>query len=240
MQDPHASTGMDTGHVGDTASNSGNMSASGRYADSMEHDRSSLGDKVRGIASQAQEKTGAQVRSSVDAGKTRAASALHGVAQSLLGGAQDQEDGLGGYIRQAGEQVRRAADFLENTDARELTRRTEEYARRQPALFLGGAFALGLIAARFLKSSHRHASTGSSSDVEDMYGRSGGARRARAGRYSSGVDDASRFDSQIPVASYRDPMPSYPAGVVDGTTGSTGGTISLRGTESSSGGGVQP
>jgi len=239
MQDPHASTGMGTGHVGDAAGNSANMSASGRYADSMEHDRSSLGDKVRGIASQAQEKTGAQVRSTVDAGKTRAASALHGVAQSLLGGAQDQEDGLGGYIRQAGEQVRRAADFLENTDARELTRRTEEYARRQPAIFLGGAFALGLIAARFLKSSHRNSSAGSSSNSQALHGNSGGAR-ARDGRYDNSVDDASRFDSQMPVASYREPTPSYPAGMVDGTFGNTGGTSGLRGTEGSSGGGLQP
>jgi hypothetical protein len=39
----------------------------------------------------------------------------------------------------------------------------EDFARRQPALFLGGAFALGLLGARFLKSSGQQASQGGSS-----------------------------------------------------------------------------
>jgi hypothetical protein len=34
-----------------------------------------------------------------------------------------------------------------------MVRNVEDFARRQPALFIGGAFMLGLLGARFLKSS---------------------------------------------------------------------------------------
>lgn len=121
----------------------------------MEQQQQTLGERTRNVTSQAQQKAGEQVRSGINTGKRRAAGALHGVAESLLHGTGDQADGPSRYIQQAGEQVRRAADWLEQTDVEELTHRTEEFARRQPALFIGGAFALGLVAARFLKSSSR-------------------------------------------------------------------------------------
>jgi hypothetical protein len=123
-----------------------------------------LGEKTRRVKEQAQQKAGEQVRSGIDTGKRRAAGALHGVAESLLHGTGDTPaDGATRYIQQAGEQVRRAADWLENTNVEELTHRTEDFARRQPALFIGGAFALGLVAARFLKSSSRN-------EQEKLYG----------------------------------------------------------------------
>lgn len=115
-----------------------------------------LGEKTRRVASQAQQKASEQVRTGIDSGKRQAAGALHGVAESLLHGTGDQADGAARYIQQAGEQVRRAADWLEQADIDEVTQKTEEFARRQPALFIGGAFALGLVAARFLKSSSRN------------------------------------------------------------------------------------
>ncbi len=156
--------------------------------------RTTIGTTARQVASLAQDKAGEQVRSGIDAGKTRAASALHGVAESLLNGSADQQDGLGQYIRQAGERVQRAADFLDTTDARELSRRTEEYARRQPAIFLGGAFALGLIAARFFKSSHRRDGDAQESD---------GLRRPR--HRGTTADFQSRHDRERSIDAYHEP-----------------------------------
>lgn len=121
----------------------------------MEQEKPTLGERTRRVTSQAQQKAGEQVRSGIDSGRRQAAGALHGVAESLLHGSGEQADGAARYIQQAGEQVRRAADWLETADVEELTHRTEEFARRQPAVFIGGAFALGLIAARFIKSSSR-------------------------------------------------------------------------------------
>ena len=47
------------------------------------------------------------------------------------------------------------SERLKNKDVTELLNDAQRLARRQPALFVGGAFALGLLGARFLKSSRR-------------------------------------------------------------------------------------
>jgi hypothetical protein len=52
-----------------------------------------------------------------------------------------------------GRQVDRVADYLRQSDGRTMARDIESLARRQPALVFAGAFAIGLVAARFLKSS---------------------------------------------------------------------------------------
>lgn len=55
-------------------------------------------------------------------------------------------------------QVEQVSTYLEQKDLREVLKDVERFARRNPAVFLGGAFALGLLASRFLKSSGRNAS----------------------------------------------------------------------------------
>jgi len=57
------------------------------------------------------------------------------------------------YSETAAQKLESAARYLESTDWRELASDVEVQARRNPALFLGGAFVLGVLAARFLKSS---------------------------------------------------------------------------------------
>lgn len=118
-------------------------------------DERTLADRTRQLASDARRRASSQVRTELDNGRQRAADALHHVADSLLNGTRDVTDGPARYLRDASEQVRRAADWLEHSDTQELTMRAEDFARRQPALFLGSAFAMGLVAARFFKSSTR-------------------------------------------------------------------------------------
>ena len=55
----------------------------------------------------------------------------------------------------AARQVEQIADYLRSKDARGMREDLENLARRQPALMIGGALILGLIGARFLKSSER-------------------------------------------------------------------------------------
>ncbi len=115
--------------------------------------------KVQELASQAQEKAGHQVQRGVEKGKNRAADALGAVAQSLhFSGQQLREQDrstMAGLAEKAANRAERWADYVQNTDAREMAGRVENFARREPGLFLGGAFALGLLGARFLKSSRR-------------------------------------------------------------------------------------
>jgi hypothetical protein len=52
----------------------------------------------------------------------------------------------------AAEQADRFAAYLRETDARQMLNSVEDMARRQPLLFLGGAFVVGVAAARLLKA----------------------------------------------------------------------------------------
>lgn len=49
-------------------------------------------------------------------------------------------------------QVEQLSRYLEGKDLREMATDVERFARRNPAVFLGGAFVVGLLAARFLKT----------------------------------------------------------------------------------------
>lgn len=57
------------------------------------------------------------------------------------------------YSGKAARAVEQVANYFERKDLRAIMRDTEDFARRNPAIFFGGAFALGMLAARFLKSS---------------------------------------------------------------------------------------
>ena len=57
------------------------------------------------------------------------------------------------YSQTAAQKLEDVAHYFETKDLRSVARDLEGYARRNPAVFLGGAFALGILAARFFKSS---------------------------------------------------------------------------------------
>jgi hypothetical protein len=67
---------------------------------------------------------------------------------------EDQQR-IAGLTETVARQVDQVADYLRNKDARAMREDLENLARRQPALVIGGALVLGLIGARFLKSSER-------------------------------------------------------------------------------------
>ena len=70
----------------------------------------------------------------------------------------EHHDTVAQYVEQAANQVERWSSQLRDKDLGELVEDAQRLARRQPALFIGSAFALGLLSARFLKSSpHRGA-----------------------------------------------------------------------------------
>lgn len=66
-------------------------------------------------------------------------------------------------------QVDQVANYLRNKDAAAMRADLENMARRQPALMLGGALVLGLIGARFLKSSQRNRWSGEGSRREGRF-----------------------------------------------------------------------
>ena len=59
-------------------------------------------------------------------------------------------------IGRAADQMDRASDYLKDASLKDVVRSTESLARREPLLFIGGAFTLGVLCARFLRSSAHH------------------------------------------------------------------------------------
>lgn len=116
------------------------------------------------------------------------AGALQKTGEHLRGSNQER---VAGFAQQAADRVRQLSESIRGAEPRELIRRAEEVARREPALFLGGAFVLGLLGARFLKSSERPETSGRGPRVErageDPYGV--GPLGAPVGASSSGGPD---------------------------------------------------
>ena len=57
------------------------------------------------------------------------------------------------YAETAANKIEQVAGYFETRDLRAITRDVENYAKQNPAVFIGTAFAVGFLAARFLKSS---------------------------------------------------------------------------------------
>jgi len=68
---------------------------------------------------------------------------------------EEDQQRIAGLTDTVARQVDQVANYLRTRDARAMRADLENLARRQPALVLGGALVLGLIGARFLKSSRR-------------------------------------------------------------------------------------
>jgi hypothetical protein len=64
------------------------------------------------------------------------------------------------YSNSLAQQIENLSGYFERKDVREMVRDVEGFARRYPAYFIGGAVALGFLAARFLKSSNSKQLTG--------------------------------------------------------------------------------
>lgn len=108
-----------------------------------------------------------QAKSRVATQKDMVAEELQGVASALreTGNqlrSQDQTT-FARYSNEVAGQVERVSTYLEEHDLDDIVHETEDFARKQPELFLGGAFTLGLLAARFLRSSAPSGSVGSRS-----------------------------------------------------------------------------
>ncbi len=152
-------------------------STSGRSASSTNPDQSQpkvgeIVDQAQATAGQvvdqAQEKVGQvvdqakqQTASLLTAQKDQAADTLYTVAHALRQTGQQLREQdkapIAGYADQAATEVERIYGYLHGRDVRQIVDDTEGFARQRPAVFVGGALVLGLVAARFLKSSKRNA-----------------------------------------------------------------------------------
>lgn len=98
-----------------------------------------------------------RVRSAFEHQQQRAAEELGGVASALHNAAdqlnQQNRGNAARFADTAAERVERFAETLRRRDVDDLLGQAEGFARRQPEVFIGGAFVIGFLFARFVKSS---------------------------------------------------------------------------------------
>jgi ElaB/YqjD/DUF883 family membrane-anchored ribosome-binding protein len=121
--------------------------------------KESLKETAGDALNQIKEKTSGvltEQKETLTTGLSSVADSLRQVSDNLK--KTDEPNKIGDIAAQYGgdfaRQIDRFAGYVENADFQDLARDVKSYARRQPALFIGGAFTLGLLLARFLKTSH--------------------------------------------------------------------------------------
>ena len=99
----------------------------------------------------------ARARAAANQQKDVAADRVHGFASALRTAADDlsgrDQRLAASYVEQAADSLERVSDALQGQNFDELIGGVEDFARRQPVAFLGGAVLTGLVLARFMKSS---------------------------------------------------------------------------------------
>jgi hypothetical protein len=116
------------------------------------------------IAQQARQQAGDLANRGTEQLKSQLANQKHEASQRMVPvqsalretGQQLRKQGQGsvaGYADKAADQVERFSGYLRETEVDEIMDEARGFARRRPAVFLGGAVALGFLATRFLKSS---------------------------------------------------------------------------------------
>ncbi len=120
-----------------------------------------------------------------------------GPAASVLNTAATRLDSFSGY--------------LQARNADQLVREAENFARRNSTAFLGSAFTLGLLAARFFKSSVPSSSNRGSQYSGQQYGGSrygdqqyGGQQYGSAGTYDYGYQSQGTYNSGAAPSQYDD------------------------------------
>ena len=117
-----------------------------------------LKDQVQETAGEATAQVKHTAQSLMGSQKDRVTQSLTALADTLQQAGQQLRQAEGGgvfasHIERAADSVHRLSGHLDEREVNELVGDLERYAHAQPAMFLGGTFALGVLGARFLRSS---------------------------------------------------------------------------------------
>lgn len=129
-----------------------------------------------------------KVRSQADSAKDHAVERIRRVGSALKSAGDElrqQDEFVADYAARAAAGIDRVAEYLTSVPPRELVHDAEQFARRKPALFFGGAFLVGLAAGRFLRASSSSLSSSPSSNGDEDWQASNDSPLVMAGESSS-------------------------------------------------------
>jgi ElaB/YqjD/DUF883 family membrane-anchored ribosome-binding protein len=96
----------------------------------------------------------------LDQQKSQIADSVSGIAEALRTGADRLQQSQGGvmprYLEQTGSRIENFSRSMRNKSWRELVADAEEFARRQPTVFLLSAVGIGFVIGRLLSASGRN------------------------------------------------------------------------------------
>jgi hypothetical protein len=125
-----------------------------------------------------------QAENQLNQQKQAAAGSLRSVADALHAAGDRLEDDDQGtfanYAHAAAEQVEQFTYSIRSRSVGDILDEAQRFARREPALFIGGAFLIGLVGARFLKASDQQAGGTGSYRGTDMGSRGFQGRTGRS------------------------------------------------------------
>jgi hypothetical protein len=114
----------------------------------------SVGSEAKEVVSHAVDQAKQVATTQLATRSEKSAGELRAVAQGLRSMTEKLgENTASPYVKKAADKIENLSEFLRSAKPRDVQRSVEQFARREPTLFLGAAFAVGIAVVRFLKSS---------------------------------------------------------------------------------------
>lgn len=171
-------------------------------ADEVQQKAGEITRQAKSQAVEISEEAKVQAKSMLEDRKEMAARELGSVAEALRetsASLREQDQRMfAQYSNRVADSVERASSYLESHNLEDLIHDSEDFARRQPELFIGGAFTLGLLAARFLKASSPSRSS------RDNYAYGGSTQWSDRDTYGSGYYNTGSTATGYQGTTYRD------------------------------------
>jgi hypothetical protein len=144
-----------------TSGQTGSSDQGGQVTEQAKQQGQQLAQQARQQAGELATRGTEQVKSQLANQKHDASQRMVPVQTALRESAQQlRKQGQGSvaqYADKTADQLERFSGYLRETEVDEIVDEARTFARRRPAVFLGGAVALGFLATRFLKSTSQEA-----------------------------------------------------------------------------------
>jgi len=159
--------GFPTGTVGTEAGDEPKGGGTGKARAQIREVKDQVVDQAKNSFRQARDSAGTSLNQS----RSQAADRITGIAEAVRGTSErlrsDNQPGVANLTDSLADQVERLSTYLRDRDLGDVRRDLEQFARRQPAVAVGVALALGMLGARFIKSSQRRDGSSGGSDRHD-------------------------------------------------------------------------
>lgn len=153
-------------------------------------------DQVQQKAGDAVSQVRDQLTGQISNQKTQIADGLGSVAHMVRMSSdqlrQGDQSGIAQYTDKLADSMEKFSGYLRDRELGDMLNEAQDFARREPALFLGGAFVAGLLAARFFRSSSPSQNQSSQSQGNYGYSSSSSYGGQQSGSYSSMGNGMSR------------------------------------------------